>query len=209
MICRLPIILALVLCVVLAFVPPNSTQAQEGADKLFETALRHQEQEEFDTARRLYSESLELFKASDDKNKVSIVYQNLGDIARQRDELKEATRLFSLSAELDESIGEKERAGETYRKLGFVALRRGDLQVGSRAYYYSKGEQFYLKALKLLKDKATITRVHHLLASLASERNDLATACKHLWAIVILHSTEDNPKPDKTMQGNLKLYECE
>ena len=81
-------------------------------------------------ARRLYQESLTLYRALNDRHGIATVLWYLGRIAAHRNNLAEARQFFEESWAIRQSLGDKRGMAMSLEWLGNVALEQGRLEDG-------------------------------------------------------------------------------
>ena len=125
---------------------------------------------EYDEARTLLAEALELAEGTSDGRATARALHGLGNIALYRGEAEEASTLYHRSLALRRAIGDELGVANSLNNLGIIAANGGD---GSGA------EDLFRQSLAIrrrLGDVAGVAVVINNLGYMAAERGELASA---------------------------------
>jgi len=106
----------------------------------------------------------------EDNRKIALVYNNLGNVAFERDHLDEAETHYYMATEIFERLEDEVNAAKAYHGLGTVAQRRDE---------YDVARDWYHKALKIFqerRDDRLAATVCHQLSMVAQEEGRLDEA---------------------------------
>jgi tetratricopeptide (TPR) repeat protein len=127
---------------------------------------------DYDEARRLYQQSLEIAQELGDKSGVSKSLNQLGMLAYLTGDYAEARQLYQQSLEIAQELGDKSGVSKSLHRLGILAKYTGD---------YSEARQLYQQSLEIaqeLGDKSGVSKSLHNLGILAQDTGDYAEARK-------------------------------
>src|SRR5205823_1466269 len=87
-----------------------------------------QDQGEYEEARRLYQQSLNVFERLGDRHGQAEVQHELGNIAFLQREYEEARHFYLQSLEIKERLGIQRGRAVTLQQLGLLAYEQGNLE---------------------------------------------------------------------------------
>ncbi|MFL5653956.1 MAG: CHAT domain-containing protein [Ktedonobacteraceae bacterium] len=85
-------------------------------------------QGEYEEARRLYAQSLEIEERLGDQGGRASTLHALGTIAQQQGEYEEARRLYAQSLEIVERLGDQSGRANSFGQMGLLAYEQGDFE---------------------------------------------------------------------------------
>lgn len=125
---------------------------------------------DYDEARRLYQESLNIAQDLVDKDKVSWSLHNLGILAQDTGNYDEARRLYQESLKIDRDLGDKSGVSRSLHNLGMLAQYTRN---------YDEARRLYQESLKIdqdLGDKSGIALSLDQLALLEEMQGNIKVA---------------------------------
>jgi tetratricopeptide (TPR) repeat protein len=128
---------------------------------------------ELDRAYEIYDtirQKLEASPGAAQRNRLAVVYHELGRVVQHRGDLAAAEQWYCKSLEIEEALGYRPGMASSYHQLGILAHERGDL---------AAAEEWYRKSIEIkdaLSDRPGLARSYHQLSIVAKERGDLAAA---------------------------------
>ena len=147
-------------------------------DKARQAVWRHrlgtlaQRRGDYDTARKLYEQSLRIEEELGDRASIATSYHQLGMLAQFQGDYDTARKLYEQSLRIKEELGDRASIATTYHQLGMLAQDRGDYDTARKLYEQS------LRIKEELGDRAGIATTHHNLGVLAQFQGDYDTARK-------------------------------
>jgi tetratricopeptide (TPR) repeat protein len=129
-----------------------------------------QQQGDYDEARRLYQESLDIFEQLGDRPHTGGTKHQLGMLAHDQGDYPEARRLYQESLAIFEGLHDLPRMAATKHQLGMLAHDQGDYPEARRLYQES------LAIKEELRDRLGIAQSKHQLGMLAQLAGDYAEA---------------------------------
>ena len=101
---------------------------------LHSLGILEQHQGEYEEARRLYQQSLEIKERLDNQRGRAATLNQLGVIAQDQGEYEEARQLYQQSLEISERLGDQELKATTLNQLGMIAQDQGEYEEARRLY---------------------------------------------------------------------------
>jgi tetratricopeptide (TPR) repeat protein len=133
-------------------------------------AVMYTNRGEPDGARRLYDESLEIYKRLDRKDALAITLHQLGGLMQETGDFEQARRLYYESLEINRKIGHQAGVAIVLYRLGALSQEMGDREQARRFYNES------LEINKRFDDQASIAATLNQLGRLAYETADAEEA---------------------------------
>ena len=127
---------------------------------------------DYEAARKLYQQSLEIEQQLGDKSDVSRSLHNLGILAQATGDYDEARKLYQQSLEIDQVLGDKSDVSKSLHNLGILAQATGD---------YDEARKLYQQSLEIeqqLGDKSGVSKSLLQLGNLEYFKGDFDTARK-------------------------------
>lgn len=78
---------------------------------------------EYEESNKYYRSAIELFKQTNNQNKIAKAYQNIGLLYHQLDELEKATLYYGKSLAINKEIGNDTNTAGIYQNLGLIYYR--------------------------------------------------------------------------------------
>ena len=100
-------------------------------------------QSNFDEGLRLINEALQLYEALNDKPAVSLCYEGIGSLLKDKGERKEAIAYYLKSVQISEEIGDRIGISNIFRSIGVTYFEIGN---------YTEALSYYEKALQISKE---------------------------------------------------------
>ena len=100
-------------------------------------------QSNFDEGFRLISEALQLYKTINNDHGISLCYEGMGLLLKDKGERKEAIAYYLKSARVNEAMGNKKDVSNTFRSIGVTYFEIGN---------YTEALNYYEKALQISKE---------------------------------------------------------
>ena len=126
----------------------------------------YQYQGDYEIARNLYTESLQIRSELGDKWGIAYLLNNLGSIAYSQGDYNEARQLNIESLQIKRKLGDKQGIASSLNNLGIIARERGD---------YDEAKQLYTESLRIrreLGDKRSIAQSLNNLGNIAYGQGD-------------------------------------
>jgi tetratricopeptide (TPR) repeat protein len=127
-------------------------------------------QGDYQEARRLYGQSLDIFARLGDQSRRANILHQLGMIALLQGDYQEARRLYGQSLETAERLGDQSGRATTLGQLGMIAQDQGDYQEARRLYGQS------LDIFARLGDQGGRATILHQLGMIAQHQGDYQEA---------------------------------
>lgn len=128
------------------------------------------------------NESLQLWKALNDRYHIALTLNSLGVVLFNQSEYDRAGELFAESLLLYQELGEPNRVAIALNNLGNVAFKQGDLERAATQYYQAlqltEGDQSHKRTVALLKMN---------LGEIARLRKEYIQAATLLHEAVVVH----------------------
>jgi tetratricopeptide (TPR) repeat protein len=151
----------------LAWLAPGSWEAALFEGKL---GMLAQLRGDYDIAKSLYEEALEIYEQLGDQAGISFNTHQLGILAQRRGDYDTAERHYRRSLEISERLDDQWGMATSYGQLGRLAQDRQD---------YSAAETSYRRGLEIferLKDEKGMANSYHQLGMLAEDQGDYVAA---------------------------------
>ena len=127
---------------------------------------------DYDTARKLYEQSLHIKEELGDRAGMATTHHNLGILAQARGDYDTAHTYYQQALTTFEELSDRAGMAATYHQLGMLAQARGDYDTARKLY------QRALTTFEELGDRTGMATTHHNLGILAQRRGDYDTARK-------------------------------
>jgi tetratricopeptide (TPR) repeat protein len=125
---------------------------------------------EYDQARRLYDESMEIKKRLGNQSGIAISLHQLGRLAQDQGEMEEARRLYNESLEIKRRLGDQSGISDTLHQMGRLAAIQGEIEEARRLYNES------LEIDKRFGNQSGIAIILHNLALIAQDQGEIEEA---------------------------------
>lgn len=125
---------------------------------------------EFEQAKEMHRDSLDICKVLDDKEGMARSYGNLGNLYSTRGDIKHAEEMYLKSLDIDKTLDRKKGLAANNGNLGNLYYIRGNLE---------QAEVMYLKSLSIaekLEDKEYIANSYASLGNLYASQRDFEQA---------------------------------
>jgi tetratricopeptide (TPR) repeat protein len=130
---------------------------------------------QYEEARRLYQETLEIFRRLGSDKNIAVGLHQLGHIAYAQDDLEEALRLYGESLDIKKRYNDQSLIASTTSQIGVVLLRQGKIEESQVKHEES------LAIRRRLGEQQGIAIDLHQLGRIAHHQGDLAKA-RQLYA---------------------------
>ena len=148
---------------------------------------------DYDTARKLYEQSLHIKEELGNRAGMAATYHQLGMLAQARGDYDTAHNLYEQSLHIEEELGNRAGMATTYHQLGILAQARGDYATARKLYEQS------LHIKEELGNRAGMATTYHQLGMLAQVRGEDDTArTRYQQALTIFEELGDRANMAKT-----------
>ena len=148
---------------------------------------------DYDTARKLYEQSLHIKEELGNRAGMAATYHQLGMLAQARGDYDTAHNLYEQSLHIEEELGNRAGMATTYHQLGILAQARGDYDTARKLYEQS------LHIKEELGNRAGMATTYHQLGMLAQVRGEDDTArTRYQQALTIFEELGDRANMAKT-----------
>ncbi len=127
---------------------------------------------EYEKAREIYLQVLEIYKRLNEELNVAVALHQLGMIAQDQGDYETARQRYAESLEIKKKLGNQSGIAITLHQLGMIAQKQGDYETARARYAES------LEIAKKLGDQSGIAQTLHQLGRLAQIAGDYETARK-------------------------------
>jgi len=143
--------------------PEGQPHPHYRAEALFGAATLARSQGDYAAARSLYAQSLDLWRAFEDRQGIARALSAMGDVAQQQGDRETARSLFEDSLAVARAAGDREQAAAALNFLGIAASERGD----------------YPEARRLLEEGLALRRELDDRRGIANSLLNLGTVLRH------------------------------
>lgn len=133
-------------------------------------AIIRQNRGEYEQARNLFLQNLNVFKQLDSEANIAVSLHQLGRIAQSQGEIEEARRLYNESLEIKKILGDQSGIAITLHQLGRIAEIEGEIEEARRLYNES------LDIEKKLGNQSGIASSLHQLGIIAQDQGNTEEA---------------------------------
>ena len=125
---------------------------------------------DYDTARKLYEQSLRIKEELGNRASIATTHHHLGILAQARGDYDTAHTRYQQALRIEEELGNRAGIATTHHNLGILAQARGDYDTAHKLYEQS------LRIKEELGNRASMATTYHQLGALAQARGDYDTA---------------------------------
>jgi tetratricopeptide (TPR) repeat protein len=126
-----------------------------------------QKKGEYDEARKLYQQSLDILQELGDKSGVARSLHQLGMLAQDTGEYDEARKLYQQSLKIKQELGDKSGVARSLHQLGMLAQDTGE---------YDEARKLYQQSLEIAKELGDKSGIALSLAQLALLEEQMGNA---------------------------------